>query len=150
MKVILLDKLTNLGSLGEQVNVKSGYARNYLLPKSKAVLASKENVEFFNAKRTELQTKLAEAQATAECYAAQITALGSITITSKAGEEGKLFGSIGARAIADAITDAGVNVTKNQIRLPHGVLRTTGNFCIRIQVNKEVFATLNVLIAPKA
>ncbi|CAJ0994649.1 50S ribosomal protein L9 [Sodalis praecaptivus] len=150
MQVILLDKVTNLGGLGDQVNVKAGYARNFLVPQGKAVPATKKNVEYFEARRAELEAKLADVQAVAEARAAKINELGSVTIASKAGDEGKLFGSIGTRDIADAITAAGVNVAKSEVRLPNGVLRTTGDHDVSIQVHSDVFATLNVVIVPEA
>ncbi len=150
MEVILLDKVTNLGSLGDKVNVKSGYARNYLVPQGKAVLATKKNVEFFEARRAELEAKLAETLAAAEQKANQINALGTVTIVSKAGEEGKLFGSVGTRDIADAITAAGVEVAKSEVRLPEGVLRTLGEFEISLQVHGEVFAKVIVNIIAEA
>lgn len=150
MQVILLDKVTNLGGLGDQVNVKAGYARNFLVPQGKAVPATKKNVEYFEARRAELEAKLADVQAEAEARAAKINELGSVTIVSKAGDEGKLFGSIGSRDIADAITAAGVNLAKNEVRLPNGVLRTTGDHDVSIQVHSDVFATLNVVIVPEA
>lgn len=150
MQVILLDKVTNLGGLGEQVNVKAGYARNYLVPQGKAVPATKKNVEYCEARRAELEAKLADVQAAAEARAAKINELGSATIVSKAGAEGKLFGSVGTRDIADAITAAGVNVVKSEVRLPNGVLRTTGDHDVSIQVHSEIFATLNVVIVPEA
>ncbi|KYP97725.1 50S ribosomal protein L9 [Sodalis-like endosymbiont of Proechinophthirus fluctus] len=150
MQVILLDKITKLGNLGDQVNVKAGYARNFLVPQGKAVPATKKNVEYFEARRAELEAKLADVQAAAEARAAKINELGSVTIASKAGDEGKLFGSIGTRDIAGAITAAGVNVAKSDVRLPNGVLRTTGNHDVRIQVHSDVFATLNVVIVPEA
>lgn len=150
MQVILLDKVTNLGGLGDQVNVKAGYARNFLVPQGKAVPATEKNVEYFEARRAELEAKLADVQAEAEARAAKINELGSVTIASKAGDEGKLFGSIGTRDIADAITAAGVNVAKSEVRLPNGVLRTTGDHDVSIQVHSDVFATLNVVIVPEA
>ncbi|AHF73523.1 LSU ribosomal protein L9p [Candidatus Sodalis pierantonius str. SOPE] len=150
MQVILLDKVTNLGGLGDQVNVKAGYARNFLVPQGKAVPATKKNVEYFEARRAELEAKLADVQAEAGARAAKINELGSVTIASKAGDEGKLFGSIGTRDIADAITAAGVNVAKSEVRLPNGVLRTTGDHDVSIQVHSDVFATLNVVIVPEA
>ena len=110
MQVILLDKVANLGSLGDQVNVKAGYARNFLVPQGKAVPATKKNVEFFEARRAELEAKLADVLSAAEARATKINELGSVTIASKAGDEGKLFGSIGTRDIAEAISAAGVEV----------------------------------------
>jgi large subunit ribosomal protein L9 len=123
MQVILLDKVANLGSLGDQVNVKAGYARNFLVPQGKAVPATKKNIEFFEARRNALET---------------------VTIASKAGDEGKLFGSIGTRDIADAVTAAGVEVAKSEVRLPNGVLRTTGEHEVSFQVHSEVFAKVIV------
>ena len=146
MQVILLDKVANIGSLGDQVNVKSGYARNFLVPQGKAVPATKKNVEFFEARRAELEAKLADVLAAAQARAAAITALGSVTLASKAGDEGKLFGSIGTRDIADAITAAGVKVAKSEVRLPNGVLRTTGDHEVHFQLHSDVFAELNVII----
>lgn len=149
MQVILLDKVTNLGGFGDQVNVKAGYARNFLMPQGKAVPATKKNVEYFEARRAKLEAKLADIQAEAEARAAKINELGSVTIASKAGDEGKLFGSIGTRDIADAITAAGVKVAKSEVRLPNGILRTTGHQDVRIQVHSNVFAILNVVIVPE-
>lgn len=149
MQVILLDKVINIGSLGEKVNVRTGYARNFLVPKGKAVPATKKNVEYFEARRAEMEAKLANIQATAEARAAKINKLSSVTIASKAGDEGKLFGSIGTRDIANAITAAGVNVTKSEVRLPNGVLRTTGVHDVNIQIQSNVFATMNIVIIPE-
>jgi len=150
MEVILLDKVANLGNLGDQVNVKAGYARNYLVPQGKAVPATKKNVEFFEARRTELEAKLTSVLSAAEARAASINALGSVTIASKAGDEGKLFGSIGTRDIADAVTAAGVAVSKSEVRLPEGVLRTVGEHEVSFQVHSEVFAKLVVNVVPEA
>lgn len=150
MEVILLDKVANLGSLGDQVNVKAGYARNYLVPQGKAVPATKKNVEFFEARRAELEAKLAATLSAAEARAASINGLESVTIASKAGDEGKLFGSIGTRDIADAVTAAGVAVSKSEVRLPEGVLRTVGEHEVSFQVHSEVFAKLLVKIVPEA
>ena len=116
MEVILLDKIAKLGGLGDKVTVKSGYARNFLLPKGKAVFASKANVEHFEARRADLEKKLAEQLTAAQARAAKLAELAEITIASKAGDEGKLFGSIGTRDIADAITEAGVEVVKAEVR----------------------------------
>ena len=145
MQVILLDKVANLGSLGDQVNVKAGYARNFLVPQGKAVPATKKNIEFFEARRAELEAKLAEVLAAANARAEKINALETVTIASKAGDEGKLFGSIGTRDIADAVTAAaGVEVAKSEVRLPNGVLRTTGEHEVSFQVHSEVFAKVIV------
>ncbi|WP_432460112.1 MULTISPECIES: 50S ribosomal protein L9 [unclassified Agarivorans] len=142
MEIILLDKIANLGGLGDQVNVKAGYARNFLIPQGKAVPATKSNVEVFETRRAELEAKLAETLKVAEARAEKLNALEAIVISAKSGEEGKLFGSIGTRDIADAITAAGVEVTKSEVRLSNGVLRNTGEFDIVVQVHGEVSATI--------
>lgn len=146
MQVILLDKIAHLGNVGDQVNVKSGFARNFLIPQGKAVMATKANIEHFEARRAELEAKAAAALAAAEARAARITALESVTIASKAGDEGRLFGSIGTRDIADAVTAAGVEVAKSEVRLPNGLIRTLGEHGVTFQLHGEVFATLNVII----
>jgi len=150
MEVILLDKIAKLGGLGDKVSVKSGYARNYLLPKGKAVFASQANVEHFEARRAELEAKLAEVLATAEARAAKLVELAEVTIASKAGDEGKLFGSIGTRDIADAITEAGVAVTKAEVRLPLGAIRDTGEFEIAIHLHNDVDTNIKVIVIAQA
>ncbi|MGV3344775.1 50S ribosomal protein L9 [Enterobacteriaceae bacterium LUAb1] len=146
MQVILLDKVANLGSLGDQVNVKAGYARNFLVPQGKAVPATKKNIEFFEIRRAELEAKLADVLAAANARAETINALGSVTITSKSGDEGKLFGSIGTRDIADAVVAAGIEIHKSEVRLPEGVLRHTGEHEVNFQVHSDVFAKLTVIV----
>ncbi len=146
MQVILLDKIGNLGGLGDSVNVKSGYARNFLIPQGKAVMATKANVEMFETRRAELEAKVAEQLAAAQARADQVSALEAVVIASKAGDEGKLFGSIGTRDIADAITAAGVKVAKSEVRLPEGVLRNIGQYEVSVQLHSEVFATVNLQV----
>jgi len=150
MEVILPDKIAKLGGLGDKVSVKSGYARNYLLPQGKAVFASAANVEHFEARRAELEANLAEVLATAEARAAKIVELAEVTIASKAGEEGKLFGSIGTRDIAEAITEAGVEVTKAEVRLPLGAIRETGEFEIAIHLHTDVDTNIKVVVIAEA
>jgi len=150
MEVILLDKIAKLGGLGDKVSVKSGYARNYLLPKGKAVFASEANVEHFEARRAELEANLADVLTTAEARAAKIVELAEVTIASKAGEEGKLFGSIGTRDIADAITEAGVEVAKAEVRLPLGAIRETGEFEIAIHLHTDVDTSIKVIVIAQA
>ncbi len=146
MQVILLDKIVHLGNVGDQVNVKPGYARNFLIPQGKAVMATKANVEHFEARRAELEAKVAEELAAAQARAAQLTELASVTIASKAGEEGRLFGSITTRDVAEAVTAAGVEVAKSEVRLSTGPIRTTGDHEVRFQLHGEVFATLNIVV----
>ncbi|SEK96392.1 LSU ribosomal protein L9P [Colwellia chukchiensis] len=150
MEVILLDKIAKLGGLGDKVTVKSGYARNFLLPKGKAVFASKANIEHFEARRADLEKNLAEQLAAAQARAAKLTELAEVTIASKAGDEGKLFGSIGTRDIADAITEAGVEVVKAEVRLPLGSIRETGEFDIVIHLHSDVDATIKVVVIAQA
>src|SRR5690606_32489281 len=122
MEVILLEKIANLGNLGDKVAVKAGYARNFLLPFGKATPANAANVEAFEARRAELEKVAAERKAEAEVRAEKLAEL-TVTITANAGEEGKLFGSIGTRDIADAVSAAGVELEKSEVRLPEGPLR---------------------------
>lgn len=146
MDIILLDKVGRLGAIGDKVSVKSGYARNFLLPQGKAVAATAKNVAEFEARRAELEAaaagKIAEATARAEKLA-ELT----VTIAANAGDEGRLFGSIGTRDIAEAITAAGVAVAKSEVRLPQGVLRETGAYEIDVQLHAEVLQSvkLNVI-----
>ncbi|WP_423185546.1 50S ribosomal protein L9 [Alishewanella sp. d11] len=150
MQIILLDKVANLGGLGDNVTVKSGYARNFLFPQGKAVPATKVNIEKFEARRAELEAKLAADLAAANERAAKVAELAEVTIASKAGDEGRLFGSIGTRDIADAITEAGVAVSKAEVKLPNGTLRETGEFEIDLQLHAEVVATIKVVVIAEA
>ncbi len=150
MNVILLDKVANLGSLGDKVTVKSGFARNFLFPQGKAVPATKANLEMFEARRAELEKKVAEELAAAEARAAKVTELAEITIASKAGDEGKLFGSIGTRDIAEAITEAGVEVAKAEVKMPEGAIRELGEFDLAIQLHPEVTASVKVNVIAEA
>jgi len=150
MEVILLDKIAKLGGLGDKVTVKSGYARNFLLPQGKAVFASAANVEHFEARRADLEAKLADVLAAAEARAAKVVELGEVTIASTSGEEGKLFGSIGTRDIADAITAAGVEVVKAEVRLPLGAIRETGEFEIAIHLHHDVDTSIKVIVIAQA
>ena len=146
MEVILLEKMRNLGALGDKVKVKSGYARNFLVPQGKAVYANKDNIAKFEAHRAELEKKAAENQAKAVERQKTINAMSVVTIAAKAGDEGKLFGSIGTRDIADAITAAGVAVEKREVRLSEGALRMIGEFEITIELDSDVTAIVKLNI----
>jgi len=146
MNIILLDKVANLGGLGDQVSVKAGYARNFLLPQGKAVVATPANVEVFQARRAELEAKLSDKLAHATARAEKLAALEGVSITAKAGDEGKLFGSIGTRDIAQAFTAAGAELAKSEVRLPEGALRNLGQFDVTIQLHAEVKATVQLTI----
>ena len=150
MYVILLDKIANLGNLGDKVSVKAGYARNFLLPQGKAVVANEENEKFFQERRQELEAKLAGELAAATARAEKFAALEAVVIASKAGEEGKLFGSIGTRDIADAVTAAGAELAKAEVRLPNGALRHTGEFDVEVQLHTEVKATVKISVVAEA
>ncbi len=145
MQVILLDKIAKLGGLGDQVSVKAGYARNYLIPQGKAVMATKANIEAFGARRAELEAKLAANKAAAEERAAKLGELAAVVIASKSGDEGKLFGSIGTRDVAEAITAAGVAVAKSEVRMGN-VLRNTGDYEVAVQLHADVKATVQIQV----
>ncbi|MGB0223980.1 MULTISPECIES: 50S ribosomal protein L9 [unclassified Marinobacterium] len=146
MEVILLEKIGKLGALGDKVNVKAGFGRNYLIPQGKAVSATAANVARFEERRAELEAAAAEALAAATARGEALEGK-EVTITATAGDEGKLFGSIGARDIAEAITAAGAEVEKSEVRLPNGVLRNIGEYEIVVQLHAEVSATVNLKIA---
>jgi large subunit ribosomal protein L9 len=146
MEVILLEKIANLGALGDKVTIKAGYGRNYLIPAGKAVAATQQKVAEFEARRAELEKAAAEKLAAAQARADAISKL-KIVITHKAGDEGRLFGSVGTHNIAEAITAAGVAVEKSEVRLPHGAIRHVGEFPIDINLHSDVVVTLPITIA---
>lgn len=145
MEVILLEKIKNLGALGAKVNVKPGYGRNFLIPQGKAVPATEKNVAEFEARRADLEARANAALGEAQARAERVGAL-AVVIAAKAGDEGKLFGSVGTRDIAEAITKLGEAVDKSEVRLPNGVLRTTGDFDVDLQLHPEVSATVKVTV----
>jgi large subunit ribosomal protein L9 len=146
VEVILLEKMRNLGGLGDKVKVKSGYARNYLIPQSKAVYATKENLAKVEQRRVVLEKLAAEKQEKAVARQQAIHALSVIKIAAKAGDEGKLFGSIGIRDIAEAINKAGVAVEKREVRLPEGALRLLGEYEITVELEGDISAVVKVNI----
>ncbi|MDO6787269.1 50S ribosomal protein L9 [Cobetia marina] len=145
MQVILLDKIGKLGNLGDQVSVKAGFGRNYLLPYGLAVPATAENQAAFEAQRAELEAQVAERKAEAEARAAQLNEI-ELSLVAKAGEEGKLFGSIGPRDLAEAIAQSGIDIAKSEVRMPEGPLRSTGEYDIVLQLHAEVTATVRVVV----
>ncbi|WP_293264368.1 50S ribosomal protein L9 [Neptunomonas sp.] len=145
MEVILLEKIGKLGALGDKVSVKSGFGRNYLFPQGKAVPATAVNVAKFEERRAELEATAAEKLNAANVRAEALSGL-TVTIASKAGDEGKLFGSIGTRDISEAITAAGQAVDKSEVRLPEGALRHTGEFEVVLHLHAEVNATAIVSV----
>ena len=148
MNVILLERISNLGNLGDTVKVKAGYGRNFLIPQGKAVPATTVNVEKFEARRAELEKVAAEKLGTAEARKDALANV-SITIQQKAGEEGKLFGSVGTHDIADAITAAGVAVEKREIRLPEGPIRQIGEHKIEIDLHSDVVTEVIINVEPE-
>ncbi|WP_305906920.1 50S ribosomal protein L9 [Methylomarinum sp. Ch1-1] len=146
MEVILLEKIANLGGLGDKVTIKPGYGRNYLVPQGKAVAATPEKIKEFEARRAELEKIAAEKLASAQARAEAIGQL-KVVITHKAGDEGKLFGSVGTQTIAEAITAAGAKVEKQEVRLPEGVIRQIGDYDIDINLHSDVVVTVPVTVA---
>ena len=145
MEVILLEKINKLGELGDQVRVKAGYGRNYLIPVGKAVSATPENVEKFESRRAELEKVQADAIVTAAARAEKMNVV-EVTFARKAGEEGKLFGSVSAADIAEAVVAAGVDLAKNEVRLPDGPLRVLGEFEVATHLHADVDARIKVTV----
>lgn len=149
MEVILLEKIRNLGALGDKVKVKSGYGRNYLVPKGKAVYATTTNIAKFEERRAELEKAAAKNLEAAQQRQNALAALQGITIKAKAGEEGKLFGSINTRDIADAITKEGVEIAKSEIHLPMGALRHVGEYDIEVELHSDIETFIKVNVVPE-
>lgn len=147
MDIILLEKVRNLGNLGDKVRVKSGYGRNFLIPGGKAVMATKDNVEKFEARRAELETKAADKLAAAEARAAKLAELAEVTITMRASDEGKLFGSVAALDVVDAINAVGGEVEKREVIMPEGHIRQIGDYELTIQCHSDVNQPFKLTIA---
>lgn len=145
MEVILLEKVDRLGALGDKVNVKSGFARNFLLPQGKATSATAENLEAFEARRAELEKQAVETLAAAEARKAKLDGM-EISITVRAGTEGKLFGSVGTVDIAEHVTAQGVELAKREVRMPHGAIRQAGAYDIAVHLLTDVNATLKLTV----
>ena len=143
MNVILLEKVHKLGNLGDTVAVKPGFGRNFLIPKGMAVPATPDNVAKFEARRAELENTAAEKLAAAESRRDSLANI-TVTIAHKAGDEGKLFGSVGTADIAHAITEAGVQVEKREVRLPEGAIRQIGEYDIGIELHSDVVASVKL------
>lgn len=145
MDVILLEKVENLGSIGDRVKVRSGYGRNFLVPRGKATLATSSNIAIFEARRAELEKKEAEELQVSKQRAASAAKL-TLRLSAKAGTEGKLFGSLGTADIAEACTAAGVPVRRSEIRLPDGPIRTVGEHSIELHLHSDVNATIRITV----
>ena len=146
MEVILLEKVTNLGDLGDKVKVRPGYGRNYLIPGKKAVPATAENLAVFEQRRAELEKAAADALQQANARAEQLAALASVTLARNAGEEGKLYGSVAPADIADALIEAGVQVEKREVTMPEGPIHTLGEFEVTILLHSDVSQPIKVII----
>ncbi len=145
MEVILLEKIANLGNLGDKVTIKAGYGRNFLIPQGKAAKATAAKIKEFEERRAELEKQAAEKLAAATARGEAISKL-SVSIAHKTGDEGRLFGSVGTHNIAEAITAAGVKVEKHEVRLPNGVIRQVGEYDIAINLHTDVVVTLPIKI----
>ena len=146
MEIILLEKIENLGAMGDKVNVRPGYGRNYLVPQGKAKAATPENIAEFEARRADLEKAAAESLAAAEARRDQIDGK-TVEIVAKAGDEGKLFGSIGTADIADAIKATGVEIERNEIRLPEGAYRQIGEYDVVLHLHTDVDATIKLVVS---
>ncbi len=145
MEVILLEKMGRTGSVGDKINVRAGYARNFLFPYGKAIPATKENLANFEARKAELLKAAADKHSLALARAEKLSGL-VVTISANAGDEGKLFGSVGTRDIAEAITAVGHQVGKSEVLLPFGALRETGEFDINLSLGSDVTTTVKLAI----
>ena len=145
MQVILMEKVVNLGGLGDIVKVKDGYARNYLIPQGKAKRATEENKKVFEAKRAELEMAQADKLAAAQAKAARLEGL-TIQLARKAGVDGRLFGSVGNIDIAEALAAQGIEIEKAGVRLPMGPLKQVGESQIEVALHSDVVATITVAI----
>ena len=143
MEIILLEKIANLGTLGDRVKVKPGYARNFLIPKGKATEATSANLARFEARRAELERVAAEALAKAKARAEQLAEL-IVTLSVKTGSEGRLFGSVGPADIADAVSAAGIELQKQEVRLPTGSIRQIGEYDVDLHLHGEVKTQIRV------
>ena len=149
MQIILMEKITNLGQLGDVVNVKSGFARNYLIPQGKARRATEQAIAEFQSKRAELEKKQAAVLAAAQAVAEKLEGL-LVQITQKAGSDGKLFGSVTNANIAEALAALGFTVERAMIRMPNGQLKQVGDYPLSIALNSDVTANITVSVLGEA
>ena len=145
MNVILLERIRNLGDLGDEVAVKPGFARNFLIPQGKAVRATVENRSVFEERRAELERVANERLGEAQARAATLEGM-AVTLVVKAGDEGKLYGSVGTQDIADAVVAKGVEVEKSEIRLPEGPIRSIGEYEIDLQLHSDLIVPIQVSV----
>ena len=146
MEVILLEKLGKLGGIGDTANVKAGFGRNYLIPQGKALFATDKNLAEFEHRRADLEATADAKLGEATARATKLAAIGTVTISAIAGDEGKLFGSVGARDLEEAINAAGGEITKSEINLPEGALRHVGEFSIEVQLHTDLTQAITVVV----
>ena len=149
MEVILLEKIANLGNLGDKVSIKAGFGRNYLVPQGKAVPATAKKIAEFEARRADLEKAAADKLSAAQTHADRLSKL-KVVISHKAGDEGRSFGSVGTHNIAEAINNVGGVVEKQQIRLPHGTIRHVGDYDVDINLHSDVTVTMSISIVAEA
>ncbi|MGA8051952.1 MAG: 50S ribosomal protein L9 [Burkholderiales bacterium] len=149
MQVILMEKVVNLGNLGDVVKVKDGFARNYLIPQGKAKRATPDNLKAFEARRAELEKAQADALAKAQERAAKLEGL-MVQVTQKAGVDGRLFGSVGNYDIVEALAKQGIEIERAQVRMPQGPLKQVGDYPIQIVLHSDVLATITVSVLGEA
>ncbi len=148
MEVILMEKVANLGDLGDRVRVRPGYGRNYLLPQGKAKPATSENIRYFEERRAELERKAQELRQAAEERLEKIGEL-TLTIRAKSGDQGRLFGSIGTADVAEAAQAAGVELARREVRMPEGPIRECGEFVLAVHLHTDVEGAVKVVVEPE-
>jgi large subunit ribosomal protein L9 len=146
MEVILLEKIGKLGNIGDKAVVKAGFGRNYLIPQGKAVFATASNIADFELRRADLEAAAASKLGAAQTRAAALAAIGTVTINAVAGDEGKLFGSVGIRELEDALAAAGSDINKSEISMPDGPIRFVGEFSIECQLHVDVTQSFTVVV----
>jgi large subunit ribosomal protein L9 len=149
MQIILMEKITNLGQLGDVVNVKSGFARNFLIPQGKAKRATEQAIAEFQSKRAELEKKQAEALVAAQAVSAKLDGL-LVQITQKTGSDGKLFGSVSNANIAEALAGLGFTIERSMIRMPNGQLKQVGDYPLTVSLHSDVTANITVSVLGEA
>jgi len=148
VEVILLTKVDHLGNLGEKVSVRPGYGRNYLIPSGRAVAATEANLKAFEDRRAELEEKAAQSVTAAESRRETLDGL-TVTIARKAGDEGKLFGSVGTQDIAAAVQEMGIALERHEVRLPEGPFRAAGDYEVTLHLHADVDATIKIAVVPE-
>jgi large subunit ribosomal protein L9 len=148
MDLILLQKVANLGNIGDRVKVKSGYGRNFLLPQGKATVATSDNIAKFEARRADLEQNAQQELKGAQARAAKLEGV-KLSLTAKAGGEGKLFGSVGTADIIEALIKAGHKIERSEVRLPHGPIRQAGDHIVHLHLHTDVTVDLPIVIVPE-